>query len=51
MGTLGSAGQLVSGTIAKVVKTDGSLGGVDEPGELWVKGGQVVLGYLGNDEA
>ncbi|KZT04841.1 phenylacetyl-CoA ligase [Laetiporus sulphureus 93-53] len=51
VGTPGSAGQLISGTQAKVVKSDGSLAGVGEPGELYVKGGQVVLGYYRNEEA
>ncbi|KAG8962032.1 hypothetical protein FRC03_004671 [Tulasnella sp. 419] len=51
-GTLGSAGQLVSGTEAKVVKPDGTLGGVGEAGELWVRGPQGLYNkYLNNDEA
>lgn len=51
VGTPGSAGQLVSGTIAKVVKPDGTLAGVGEPGELWVQGGQITLGYYRNERA
>lgn len=51
VGTLGSCGQLVAGTSAKIVKPDGSLAGVGESGELWVKGGQVVLGYYRNAAA
>lgn len=51
VGTLGSGGQLVPGTVAKVVKTDGSLGGFNERGELWVKGGQIALGYYGDEAA
>ncbi|KZT65757.1 acetyl-CoA synthetase-like protein [Daedalea quercina L-15889] len=51
VGTFGSSGQLVAGTTVKIVKPDGSLAGVGEPGELWVKGAQVVLGYYGNPEA
>ena len=51
IGTLGSAGQLLSGTVAKVVKPDGTLAGIGEPGEIYIKGAQVALGYLGNDEA
>ncbi|KZT65405.1 acetyl-CoA synthetase-like protein [Daedalea quercina L-15889] len=48
VGTPGSGGQLIAGTTVKIVKPDGSLAGVDEPGELWVKGGQVALGYYRN---
>ncbi|EIM79653.1 acetyl-CoA synthetase-like protein [Stereum hirsutum FP-91666 SS1] len=51
VGTLGSGGQLVSGTVARVVKTDGSMAGFDERGELWVKGGQIALGYYGDEVA
>ncbi|KAF8634286.1 hypothetical protein AX17_004241 [Amanita inopinata Kibby_2008] len=51
VGTLGSAGQLVSGTVAKVVKGDGTLAKVGESGELHVQGGQVSPGYFQNDEA
>ncbi|KZT00929.1 phenylacetyl-CoA ligase [Laetiporus sulphureus 93-53] len=51
VGTPGSAGQLISGTIAKVVRPDGTLAGVGEPGELWLKGGQITLGYHRNEQA
>ncbi|TFY59370.1 hypothetical protein EVJ58_g5824 [Rhodofomes roseus] len=51
VGTPGSAGQLVPGTIAKVVKPDGSLAGVGESGELLIQGGQITLGYYGNEAA
>ncbi|PCH45120.1 amp dependent CoA ligase [Wolfiporia cocos MD-104 SS10] len=51
VGTPGSAGQLVPGTIAKIVKPDGSLAGYGEPGELLIQGGQVSLGYYGNEAA
>lgn len=51
VGTPGSAGQLMPGTIAKIVKPDGSHASVGEPGELWVKGGQVSLGYYRNEDA
>ena len=50
-GTLGSGGQLLSGTTAKVVKPDGTLAKVGEPGELYVHGGQVTLGYYQNPTA
>ncbi|EIW53297.1 phenylacetyl-CoA ligase [Trametes versicolor FP-101664 SS1] len=51
VGTLGSAGQLVPGITAKVVKPDGSLAGVGEPGELLLKGPQIALGYYHNEQA
>ncbi|KAM6501710.1 phenylacetyl-CoA ligase [Amanita muscaria] len=51
VGTLGSGGQLLSGTTAKVVKPDGTLAKVGEPGELYVHGGQVTLGYYQNPTA
>ena len=47
----GSCGRLVSGMIAKVIKPDGSLAEIGEPGELYVKGPQIVMGYYRNDEA
>ncbi|KIJ47857.1 hypothetical protein M422DRAFT_777999 [Sphaerobolus stellatus SS14] len=51
VGTPGSAGQLVSGTVAKVVKEDGNLAKVGESGELYIKGEQVALGYYKNEAA
>ncbi|KAH9903312.1 phenylacetyl-CoA ligase [Cubamyces lactineus] len=51
VGTLGSAGQLIPGIVAKVVKPDGSLAGVGEPGELLLKGPQIALGYYKNEQA
>ncbi|KAJ7705421.1 phenylacetyl-CoA ligase [Mycena rosella] len=51
VGTLGSGGQLLPGTFAKVVKPDGTLAKELEVGELYVKGGQVALGYYGNEKA
>ncbi|THG94103.1 hypothetical protein EW026_g7298 [Hermanssonia centrifuga] len=50
-GTLGSGGQLVSGTEAKIIKADGTLAKRGEPGEIWVKGDQVVLGYFNDEDA
>ncbi|KAG1882793.1 hypothetical protein F4604DRAFT_1678286 [Suillus subluteus] len=47
----GSAGILVSGVEARVVRPDGSLAGPNEPGELLVRGGSAALGYKGNDKA
>ncbi|KII86637.1 hypothetical protein PLICRDRAFT_177391 [Plicaturopsis crispa FD-325 SS-3] len=49
--TVGSAGQIIPGTVVRVVKPDGSLAGVDEPGELVVRGPSMALGYANNAEA
>ena len=49
VGSLGSAGQLLPGITARVVKRDGSLARPGEQGELFVKGPSIALGYL-NDE-
>ena len=51
IGTLGSAGQLVPGTIARIIKADGKLANYDEEGELHVTGPSMALRYLNNDEA
>jgi 4-coumarate--CoA ligase len=51
VGTLGSAGQLLSGVRARVIKPDGTLAGVGEPGELMVTGPSVALRYLNNEKA
>jgi len=55
--TPGSAGQLLSGWEAKVVKSDPSegedevLAGYNEPGELYLRGPSVALRYQNNDTA
>lgn len=51
IGKLGSAGHLMPGCVARVLKSDGSLGGVGEEGELIVKGPQMALRYSNNEEA
>ena len=51
MGTLGSSGHLVAGTTVKVVKPNGELAQIGESGELYVRGGQVALGYYQNEAA
>ncbi|KAJ4476274.1 phenylacetyl-CoA ligase [Lentinula lateritia] len=51
VGTLGSGGQLLPGTLAKVVREDGTIAQVGDVGELYVQGGQVALGYYGDERA
>lgn len=51
IGTLGSAGQLLPGQTARVLKPDGTFAGYNEPGELIVKGPSMALRYLNNAEA
>lgn len=48
----GSSGQAAPGTYCRIVDPEtGADLGPDEEGELWVKGPQVMKGYLGNPEA
>jgi len=47
----GSAGHLLPDTTAHIVKPDGSLADYGEPGELWLKGPQMALGYLNDEKA
>lgn len=49
--TVGSSGQLLPGIVVRLVKPDGSLAGVDEPGELLIRGPAMALGYLNSAEA
>lgn len=55
--TPGSGGQLLAGWEAKVVKSDPSeggpevLAGLNEPGELYIRGPAIALRYEGNPEA
>ncbi|CAK5280617.1 unnamed protein product [Mycena citricolor] len=51
MGTVGSAGQLVPGVVARVERPDGSLCKEGEQGELFVKSPSIPLGYLDNEKA
>ncbi|KAK0534389.1 hypothetical protein OC842_002652 [Tilletia horrida] len=48
--TLGSAGCILANTEARVVRPDGSDAASGEPGELWVRGPQVTMGYLNNEK-
>lgn len=51
IGIPGSAGQLLPGVVARVVKPDGSLAGFNEPGELRVKTPSLALGYWNDEQA
>ncbi|KAG6867912.1 hypothetical protein C0993_009542 [Termitomyces sp. T159_Od127] len=51
IGTVGSAGRLIPGVRAKVVKEDGSLAREGEQGELIVTGPSMALGYVNNEVA
>lgn len=51
VGTLGSGGVMLPGVVARVVRPDGSLAGLNELGELHVKTPSAALGYLGNPTA
>ncbi|KAJ7855944.1 amp dependent CoA ligase [Mycena olivaceomarginata] len=49
--TSGSAGTLLPGIQARVVKSDGTLAGYNEPGEFVIKSPSLALGYYKNREA
>ena len=42
---------LLPGVEARVLRLDGSEADFDEPGELWLKGPQVALGYYNGRKA
>ena len=46
-----SVGILLPGQEARIVKEDGSEAAYHEPGELWIRGPNVALGYYGNEKA
>lgn len=48
---VGSAGILLPGQEARILRDDGSEADVGEPGELWIRGDNVALGYFGNEKA
>lgn len=47
----GSAGILLPGYDVRLVRPDGSDAGINEPGELWLKGPTVTMGYWNNEKA
>lgn len=51
IGVPGSAGRLLPGVVARVMKADGTFAGFNEPGELQVKMPSLALGYWYNEEA
>lgn len=51
IGTLGSAGQLIPGVRARIVKADGTLAKAGESGELFVQTPSLALRYKDNEKA
>lgn len=47
----GAVGVTVPNTLCKIVDPDGRPLGVDQEGELWIKGPQVMLGYLNSPDS
>ncbi|KAH8104506.1 hypothetical protein BXZ70DRAFT_904699 [Cristinia sonorae] len=48
---LGSCGILLPGMEARILREDGSDADVNEPGELWLRGRNVAMGYYNNEQA
>lgn len=46
-----TAGRVCPSTTVKIVDSAGVEVGPGEPGELWARGPQITMGYLGNGEA
>ena len=47
----GATGLLLPGIEARIMRADGSEADYDEPGELWIRAGNVAFGYYGNEKA
>jgi len=47
----GCTGILLPGLTARILRDDGTDADVDEPGELWLKGDTIALGYYNNEKA
>jgi len=47
----GSIGILLPGMEGRILRDDGSDTGVNESGEMWLKGGNIALGYWNNEKA
>jgi len=50
-GKAGSSGVTVSNTECRIVDPEGNDLVINEDGELWIRGPQVMQGYLNNEEA
>jgi acyl-CoA synthetase (AMP-forming)/AMP-acid ligase II len=48
---LGSTGILLPGQEARIVRDDGSEADVDEVGEMYLRGGNIAMGYWNNEQA
>ena len=48
---LGTVGPALPGQQIRIVREDGMLAGVDEPGEIQISGPNIALGYLDKPEA
>ena len=48
---LGSTGILIPSMEARIMRDDGTDANINEPGELWLRGDNVALGYWKNEKA